>query len=445
MTREVAFLSQHTEKLGSEKGSRAWYLAQTNRGEQLRHSGQAEKAAEVFSNILSTLGEEVTFERVVTLARLGRCYEASGHPDLAEAQHRDAITVNEALEQSDTVKRQRGSIHTDLADVLAAQGKFAKAREHYLSSLDIKKRLGGDIRGEGVVLIQLGTLALREGKLAEAVKSYCEALELFQRLGEPLLESIAHHQLGMALRKAKKWDEAETHLRRAAEISVSQGWIVGQNGAAVTWIELANLNRQAGRPEAAETWYRKVIEEARQFGDKVNLSKTLANLAGLLAPQTGRLAEARHLAEEALAIFDTLDPGASEIWKIFNILAWIADQEGKPEQAAEYRRLARDAKRAFAGTAHEMRRHLPLIIATCQAIQKPEEAVEFHSLLSAREESGSKLAGAIRRIFAGERNRDALCDKLDLEEAMIVENILEALENPAILQEMLPAGEEASA
>jgi tetratricopeptide (TPR) repeat protein len=156
--------------------------------------------------------------------------------------------------------------------VLAVQGKFAEAREHYLSSLAIKKQLGGDTRGEGVVLIQLGTLALRERDLAEAVKSYREAMELCQRLGEPLLESIAHHQLGMVLREAKKWDEAETHLRRAADICVSQGWMVGQNGAAATWIELANLNMRAGRPEAAETWYRKIIEVTRQAGDKVNLS-----------------------------------------------------------------------------------------------------------------------------------------------------------------------------
>ena len=108
MTREAAILTQHAEKLGSEKGSKAWYLAQSNRGEQLFQSGQVEKAAEIFSNILNTLGEEATFDRANTLVRLGRCYGAGGRPDLAEVQYRDAITVNEALEQSDEVKRQRG-------------------------------------------------------------------------------------------------------------------------------------------------------------------------------------------------------------------------------------------------------------------------------------------------------------------------------------------------
>ena len=152
------------------------------------------------------------------------------------------------------------------------------------------------------------------------------------------------------------------------------------------------------------------------------------------------------LPKKPWTIRKTLDPGAAQIWKIYKDLARIADQERKPERAAEYRRLERDAKRAFAGTAHEMRRHLRVILGTYLATQDPEKAGEFDSELSAMEEHGwTNLVGAIRRILAGERTRDALCDKLDLEDFMIVETILEALENPAILQEMLPAGEGASA
>jgi tetratricopeptide (TPR) repeat protein len=445
MTREAAALTRHSEKLGGEKGSKAWYLAQSNRGEQLLQSGQAEKATGIFSSILSTLGEEATFPRANTLLQLGRCYLDGGRPDLAEIQCREAITVNKALEQNNEVKRQRGAIHTDLADVLRAQGRFAEAREQYREGLKLAQEMR-DLRGEGASLFQLGTLALREGDLPEAVKSYSEALKLFQRLNEADSEATIYHQIGRAMEEAKHWDEAEAHYRRAAALRVSQGLIVGNNGAAASWNQLALLNKEAGRPEAAETWSWKVIEVTRKAGDKVTLSRTLANLANLLKAQPTRLAEARQLAEESLAMKMTLDPGASEIWKTYNILAEIADQEGKPEQAAEYRRLAREAKRAFAGTAHEMRRLLPFILAACRAIRNPEKAVEFDSFLSAMEEGGwTNLVGAMRSILAGERDGDALCDRLDAEDAIIVETILEALENPAILQQMLPAGEEAPA
>jgi tetratricopeptide (TPR) repeat protein len=433
MTREAAILTQQTEKLGGEKGSNAWFLAQSRRGEQLLQSGQAETAARIFVDILSALGNEAPFKRATTLGRLGRCYQDCGRPDLAEARYRNGLTINRALEQSDAVKLQRGVLHIDLADVLAAQGRFSEAREAHREHLKIAQEQG-DLRGEGVSNGQLGTLAMLEGDLAEAVKRYHETLELSQRLDEPLMEASAHNLLGRALGQAEQWDKAEAHLRRAAELSVSRGLIAGPYGAANSWAQLAELNSLAGRLEAAETWYQKVVEVTRQSGDMVTLSVVLHNLAALLMAQPERLAE------EALAIRKTFDPGASEIWNTYAILAGIADQEGKTEQAAEYRRLERDAKRNFAGTAHEMRRHLRVILRTCLAIQNPEKAAEFHNALPGMEERGwTNLVGAIRRMLTGERNPDALCEKLDSTDAMIVETILEALENPAKLQGMLAA------
>ena len=88
MTRESALLTQHAEKLGSKNGSKAWYLAQSNRGEQLFQSGQVEKATEIFSNILNTLGEEANIRPCKHFGQLGRCYRVSGRPDLAEILYR---------------------------------------------------------------------------------------------------------------------------------------------------------------------------------------------------------------------------------------------------------------------------------------------------------------------------------------------------------------------
>ncbi len=100
----------------------------------------------------------------------------------------------------------------------------------------------------------------------------------------------------------------------------------------------------------------------------------LNNLADLLRSQPGRLAEARELAEEALGISKTLDPGAAQIWTTYNILAEIKDRE----------------------------------------------------------------AAAIRRILDGDRDEERLVDGLDLTNAGIIETILHALEDPESLAEFLP-------
>jgi hypothetical protein len=168
------------------------------------------------------------------------------------------------------------------------------------------------------------------------------------------------------------------------------------------------------------------------------------------------LAEARQLAEEALVIKQTLDPAAAEIWKTYELLAEIADQEAAltadsrrkaklQTQAMDHRRRAREAKRKFAGTRHELRRHLPLILATVLATQDAAEQGKLDDILKRLTDLGwSKLVGAVRRIIGGERDSIVLEEELDLEDSMIVETILVALSDPSTLKDLLPADDEAT-
>ncbi|MBI4841457.1 MAG: tetratricopeptide repeat protein, partial [candidate division NC10 bacterium] len=219
---------------------------------------------------------------------------------------------------------------------------------------------------------------------------------------------------------------------------------------AQTWNSLAILSEIAGKPEVAEMWYRKAIEGFKAVGDKESPAKCLNNLADLLRDLPGRLAEARQLAEEALVIDKTLDPGAAEIWKTYNILAQIAEKEaettsdgplkaGLETQAREYRRLARDAKFSFAGTRHELRKHAPLILATILATQQQNQRDKLEQLLPQLEQRGwTNLVAAIRGLLADERNSEVLCEGLDLEDSMIIETILHALDDPSTLKDLLP-------
>jgi len=184
----------------------------------------------------------------------------------------------------------------------------------------------------------------------------------------------------------------------------------------------------------AEGWYRKAIEGGRAAGDMPSVSNALGNLAELLRHQPDRLAEARRLAEEALAIKEGLEPGVAEIWNTYSILAAIAERQSRAEEAADYRRRAREAKRRFAGTAHELKRHLPVILGTLQVLEEGENAEAFGETLSKLEEHGwGGLVTALRAILSGERDPETLCDPLDPEDSMIVETILQAIEEPATL------------
>ncbi len=438
LKREAETLTARAEAMASDTTSRDWFLAQSNRGERLLASGQVAAAAEVFTTILDTLGDHPSYERATTLSSLGRCYADGGRPDLAEVSHREGIAVTEQLEPSDSVKRHRGTLHTDLADVLREQGRFADAREQYEAGLAIAEDLN-DQRAQGVTLGQLGTLAMREGNLAEAQTRYRDALALFQRLREPTSEAVIWHQLGMVFENARNWDEAEHHYREAARLKEADGNLAG---AARTWNQLAIVSANAGRPEAAETWYRKAIEamQTQKTGDRG--AKALNNFADLLRTQPHRLAEARELAEEALAIKQTLDPGAAEIWTTYSILADIADEQSRGAEAAEYRRLARDAKRNFAGTRHELQHRADLIVATVLACGGDEQAANLVSAHHEKMRQGgpdwTRCADAIDQILDGERDAEVLCDGLDFNSAMIIETILAGLADPSTLSDLLP-------
>jgi len=445
LKQEAEALLAQAQTAAGAVGSEAWYLAQSNRGEQLLAEGQVAQATEVFQVILEQLGETSSYERAVTLSRLGRCFRAGGRPDLAAQSATDAIAVCGELEQTDTVKRHRGAMLTDKADTLRDQGKYAEARQAYEDSLAVKQGIGGDKRGDGVVLGQLGTLAMLEGDLQEAADRYRAALALFQQLGEPESEGKLWHLIGSTYYRAGQWDEAERHYREAARIYQQCGDRVN---LAMTWNQLALVSEMAGKPEAAERWYRKEIEVDRRNPNE--LAPDLNNLASLLRTQPGRLAEARQLAEKALDIKKTLDPAAAEIWMTYGLLGEIAEKEAEDAteaarraqlqaEAREHRRLAREAKRNFAGTRHELKQHLPLILGAIMGVQEPERREELEKALPGLEKGGwTSLVAAIRRILAGDRDADALCTDLDLEDSMIVETILRGLADPSTLADLLP-------
>jgi len=333
LNRDRADLTQQAEQIGG-------YLALTNKGEHLYNQGQYQAAAQVFNEILTSLGEQPSYERCLTLTWLGRCFNRQGQAEQAIASYRQGLVVAEQLEQSKNVKRQKGVLHGEIADVLRNKRDFEESKKAYEAALVIDEELG-DLRNTAVDKGQLGTLDMLQNNLQEAAERYHEALEIFQRLNEPEMEAVAHHQLGMVYQKAKQWDAAEQAYRESARIKESQGMIGGSNGAAGTWNQLARVSEGAGKFKEAEAWYRKAIESHKSIGNLLLIASSLNNLADLLQTNyDDRLPEARQLAEDALAIRKTLDPSVSQIWQTYGILAEIAEQERDGGKAEKYRRLS---------------------------------------------------------------------------------------------------------
>lgn len=151
-------------------------------------------------------------------------------------------------------------------------------------------------------------------------------------------------------------------------------------GASANWNNLAVLTKSAGKPADAENWYHKALAVLKAIGDQLGASRVLSNLADLLRNESSRLTEARQLAEQALAIKQTLDPTAADS-------AQRSALEAELEEWAE------------AGLG--------------------------------------KLVAALRRLLDGERDEEALGEGLDRKDWLIVHAILRELAEPGSLEALL--------
>jgi hypothetical protein len=175
-------------------------------------------------------------------------------------------------------------------------------------------------------------------------------------------------------------------------------------------------------------------------GDRAGESNTLSNLADLLSKLPGRLAEAKSHAEQALAIKKMLDPTAAEIWKIYAVLADIADRQGDADAARAWRREARASYAAAPVSRHMLRGQRPFIAAVVRAASDPSARPALEPVLATLVAGGlASLVGALRRILDGERDEDALCPSLDHVGSTIVAAVLRGIADPATLNEIAPA------
>lgn len=433
LNRDRTRLNQRIAELTGELGSDIWYLSLSSSGEQLYNAGRYQQAAQVFSEILAELGEQPSYNLCVTLVRLGRCFAQQRQTAQAAQIYRQGLAVAQQLEQSDDVEKLMGTLQTDLADVLTDMGDYGEARIAYEAGLAIAKEVG-NLSGAAISNLQLGTLAMRQGNFPEAEQRYREARNTFQQLNEPALEATAWHQLGMVYEKGKQWDAAEDAYRTSAQIKESLGNLAD---AASTWGQLGNLNLFVGKLGEAEAWCRKALKQYQQLENQASTSLILNNLALILQDQPHRLSEARQVAEQALAIDKTLDPAAAAIWNTYEILAMIADKQGDTTQAQEYRHQARQAKAAFAGTQYELRQYGRLIARVVDAVDNAEIREQLEIEMENAAEVWQNLVAAIRRILAGERDENILCEPLNSEESMMIYAILRGIADPQSLAALL--------
>jgi tetratricopeptide (TPR) repeat protein len=167
-----------------------------------------------------------------------------------------------------------------------------------------------------------------------------------------------------------------------------------------------------------------------KYSTPSDLALSLYNLADLYLAQN-RLDEAEADARRALAIDQTLDPAAAEIWKDYSFFAQIAEKRGQMEVAQEWRRKEQESFAAFAGSDVDanIQGFEPLIQAIVAATNGNEDTrKQVEANFETLKAHGWEFVDAVKAIWAGERDAGKLTEGIDRNSALVVRRILQALE-----------------
>ena len=176
------------------------------------------------------------------------------------------------------------------AGLLASfQGDYRLGEAYLRRALTIAREQG-DEEAEAIVLNWLGTNAYGAGDLNAAEAFASESLAMRRRIGDPVGIALALNALGGVRHFRGDLDSAREMFVESLAIKEAQP-NVNANGIAVSLTNLGLLERDAGRPDAAEAAFKEAIDIWERTGDKQRVSVGVHN-AALLALDRGRLDDA---------------------------------------------------------------------------------------------------------------------------------------------------------
>lgn len=436
--------------------TRAEYVHEYGLGEEERRKGFLQSARARFQRLLIRIESEPeesphgpgSYAHAVTLAQLGRCFEAGGDLSPAESLYRRAISISETLTLQSRENHNRlqlqSSLLADLGNVLLQQGHYVQAREVYEQGLQIDEHLG-DVRRQAISREQLGAIALEQRKYAEARRRYQEAIATFQALGEPAMEAVAWLQLGRVAQEMQSWSEAEQYYRQSLILKEQLGDLAG---AVQACSQLGQVAGTTMRFEEAKGWLQRALTLSGQIdATGGEYASHLFNMANLLVQEveaervndtSAQLAEAQSYVEQATTINERLM--SPDLWMNFHLLVRIANLQGRMETTHGYRRREREAYAAFAGHRSQIDQQFGVLLPVLVAAQdRLEVRAQIAGVLSQLEAKGWHISQALQRIWTGERDWHTLSEGLDDQDALLVLRVLESLDQPEGISEQIGA------
>jgi eukaryotic-like serine/threonine-protein kinase len=347
---------------------------------------------------------------------MGIVYQSLGLLDEAGAQLELALDLRRALPGGEPGLI--ASCASDLAGLLLLTGKLERAEELNREALEIRLRLNGPRSLE--VAVNRNNLALvliDQDRLDEAEALASSAMELLRKHHPEARTELADASvtLGTLFLERGELEEAEQHLRFGREVRQELGEDLPRLAAAEN--NLGDAMRRSGRYDEAEALLTRAVASRRELlGDHhPGLAISLSNLA-VVYYERGDFETMGELLAEACAIFRSGEgPEHRGYLTCLNNLAALRFKTGDHEGSVELFREVLALRRETVGEEHsDTAQALQNLGSVLRAHGKPEEAV---GLLRRALEIRLRLFGAAdARVATTQENLASTLVDLGIEE-----------------------------
>ncbi|WP_243382699.1 serine/threonine-protein kinase [Geothrix alkalitolerans] len=295
-----------------------------------------------------------------------------GQWEASDRVGREALELAQALGEAAF----EAGIHATLGVNFQRQHKAAEAEAEYQQALATYQRLGDKLNATRS-LNNLAVIEKERGHLKEAEARYQSALQTVQAYGDRWGESFITNNLGdLALAQEGGLDRAEAFFRKAQALRQSIG---DDNGLVYSLMGLASVAQARGDLDHAEILERQCLEQARKTQLKPMEATALYNL-GEINRDAGRYDAARTFYRQSLALHEELADTLMETHCL----------------AAEAECMAREGRRGMARALLDRSRGLsteetPYILRAQAWLARAEGRLDEAKLLFAKALSGARI------------------------------------------------------
>ena len=211
---------------------------------------------------------------------------------------RDNLEAASALARASALDGHVIALAAGLAEIVRADGPFARALELHQAAADTAARQGRT-GAHAIALTDLGSVRRLIGDLPGARKALTRALEIYREIGHPHGEATALTNLGGLQRQTGDLPGADEALTRAVEIYREIGH---RHGEAAALTDLGGVRRLIVDPRGAEEALNRALELCREMGHRNGEALALSEL-GRVRRLIGDLPGARKALTRALEIY----------------------------------------------------------------------------------------------------------------------------------------------